>query len=77
MTLEDFYRGLPEALGAGEPQDFQPEVEFRKLAWWDSLVYLRLLDYLETVSGEVFPNKELEAIQSWQQLEERLKKMNR
>lgn len=68
MTKEQFYRDLSEVMEVGEEQDFQPQVEFRKLAWWDSLMYLRLLDFMETATGGVFPHTELEKVNTWEEL---------
>lgn len=56
---------MPEALGVGGGEDFGEGVVFRELGWWDSLVMLRLLDYLETQRGKPFPWGKLEGCQTW------------
>ncbi len=65
MTIEEFYQGLPDAMEVGTPEDFLPDVVYTKLGWWDSLMVLRLLDYLEMSTGKVVSSQWFEQHRTW------------
>jgi hypothetical protein len=68
MTTEEFYQGLPDVMGTGATADFLPDVVYTELSWWDSLMLLRLLDYLETAGGSVVSPTLLQQNKTWGQL---------
>ncbi len=65
MTTAEFYQGLSDAMGTGDTEDFLPEVVYTELPWWDSLMLLRLLDYLENVDGRVVSPTLLQQNKTW------------